>query len=61
MDHIVKVTVYLADLGNRDALNAQWLAMFPDPENRPARQAMPNPPNPDWLILCDFMAVLDSA
>jgi 2-iminobutanoate/2-iminopropanoate deaminase len=58
-DDIVKVTVYLANPADREALNEQWLAMFPDPHDRPARQAMPNPPNPDWLILCDFVAVID--
>lgn len=59
VEQIVKVTVYLADHGDRAALNAQWTKMFPDPAKRPARQAMPGNPNPDRLIECDFVAVLD--
>jgi len=38
LSDVVKVTVYLADLGWRDALNAAWLATFDDP--RPARTAV---------------------
>jgi len=55
---IVKITVYLADHGDREALNREWLAMFPDPADRPARQAMPGTPNATRLIECDFVAVI---
>lgn len=39
-DHIVKMTVWMADRGARDALNAEWLKMFPDGDNRPARHTL---------------------
>jgi len=58
VDDIVKITVYLAEHGARDALNREWLAMFPDPQRRPARQAMPGTPNAGRLIECDFVAVI---
>lgn len=35
--HVVKLTITLADDGLRDAVNAQWLAAFADPDDRPAR------------------------
>ena len=59
VEDIVKITVYLADHGDREALNREWLAMFPDPASRPARQAMPGTPNASRLIECDFVAVVD--
>ena len=59
LDDIVKITVYLADHGDRAALNREWVAMFPDRASRPARQAMPGTPNAERLIECDFVAVVD--
>lgn len=56
---IVKITVYLQDHMNRDALNREWLKHFPNPNDRPARQAMPGTPNAERLIECDFVAVID--
>jgi len=57
---IVKVTVWLKDRTQKEALNREWLAMFPDPQDRPARHT---PPGGDLeaprLIQADFMAVLD--
>ena len=36
-DDIIKMTVWLKDRSQRQPLNDQWLAMFPDPHDRPAR------------------------
>ena len=55
---IVKITVYLKDHADREALNREWLKAFPDPDDRPARQAMPGTPNARRLIECDFVAVV---
>lgn len=57
-DDIIKVTVYLLDRDNRDALNEEWTRMFPDPASRPARHSQPLLINGPALIQCDFMAVL---
>lgn len=38
LSDVVKVTVYLVDLGWRDALNEAWLSTFDEP--RPARTAV---------------------
>lgn len=40
LDDVLKVTVYLTEFRDRDALNAAWTEMFPDPANRPARQVI---------------------
>jgi len=36
-DDIVRMMVWLKDRSQRQPLNDQWLAMFPDPDDRPAR------------------------
>lgn len=58
-DDIVKVTVWLADRNQREPLNREWLAMFPDPATRPARQAMSGALDGGKLVQCDFVAVMD--
>ncbi len=58
-DDIVKVMIYLTDHNDREALNQESTKMFPEPDNRPARQAMPGNPNPDRLIECDFVAFIE--
>ncbi len=35
--NIIKVTIWLKDPSDREALNAEWIRMFPDPDSRPAR------------------------
>lgn len=61
-DEIVKMTFHLASYRDRTALNREWIAMFPDPGSRPARQAMAATLDAGALIQCDLMAVLtDSA
>lgn len=58
-DDILKITVYLASYRERDALNREWLAMFPDPENRPTRQVMAATFDGVTLVQADLTAVLD--
>lgn len=57
-DDIVKLTFWLADYRDRDALNREWLAMFPDAASRPARQAMAAQLDGGCLVQCDLVAVL---
>ncbi|PWJ26827.1 enamine deaminase RidA (YjgF/YER057c/UK114 family) [Branchiibius hedensis] len=59
-DDILKVTVHLSDYRDRDALNREWLAMFADPDSRPARQVLAATLDGGCLIQCDLLAVLDS-
>jgi 2-iminobutanoate/2-iminopropanoate deaminase len=56
---VVKVTVWMKDRTQRPALNAPWLAMFPDPATRPARHAI-HAPELDMgkLIECVFTAYI---
>lgn len=59
--NIVKMTFHLADPADREALNREWVAMFPDPQDRPARQATAATLAGGALIHCDLLAVLDTA
>lgn len=58
MDDIVKMTVWLKDVAQRDVLNKVWIATFPDAENRPARHALPIVGDSPALIQCDVTAVI---
>jgi 2-iminobutanoate/2-iminopropanoate deaminase len=58
--NIIKMTVWLRDPGNRDALNAEWIKLFPDPGSRPARHTLPLAGGGDSLVQCDITAVIDS-
>jgi enamine deaminase RidA (YjgF/YER057c/UK114 family) len=55
---ILKMTFHLADFRDRGALNSEWLSMFPDPNSRPARQAIAAGLDGGALIHCDLLAVL---
>ncbi len=39
-DDIIKMTIWMADRSKREALNREWVKMFPDEDSRPARHAM---------------------
>jgi 2-iminobutanoate/2-iminopropanoate deaminase len=53
---VVKLNVFLRDRSQRDALNREWTAMYPDPNDRPVRQAMQADLDGGKLIQCDFIA-----
>lgn len=36
-DNIIRMSVYLKDNSFKELFNHEWLKMFPDPKNRPAR------------------------
>ncbi|RMB85970.1 RidA family protein [Streptomyces shenzhenensis] len=57
-DDILKMTFHLADPHDRAALNREWLAMFPDPAHRPARQAVAARLDGGARVHCDLLAVL---
>jgi 2-iminobutanoate/2-iminopropanoate deaminase len=58
-DDIVKMTVWLKDPSNREVLNREWLAMFPDEASRPARHTMPIVGEGPALVQCDLTAVIE--
>jgi 2-iminobutanoate/2-iminopropanoate deaminase len=57
-DDLVRVTVLLADNSLRSAINEEWLKLFPDPEDRPARHATNHELQRNMLIQLEAVAVL---
>jgi len=60
-DDIAKMTFWLSNYRDRDALNREWVTMFPDASSRPARQAMAAQLDGGSLIHCDLVAVLNAS
>jgi enamine deaminase RidA (YjgF/YER057c/UK114 family) len=59
-DNIIKMSVWLKDMSLRDTLNEQWIAMFPDPQSRPARHIFEDPHvQVPRAVICEVVAVLD--
>ncbi|MDQ4114396.1 MAG: RidA family protein [Actinomycetota bacterium] len=57
-DDILKMTFHLADPNDREALNREWIAMFPDPASRPARQAVAARLDRGSVVHCDLLAIV---
>ncbi|RJG03109.1 RidA family protein [Noviherbaspirillum sedimenti] len=55
---IGRMTVYIASDEWRDAINREWLARFPDPDNRPARHTIIKELPGGMLAQLDIIAVI---
>ena len=60
-EDILKITVWMRDRSRREALNREWLAMFPDEAARPARHSLQAELEGRLEIQCDFVAVLSES
>lgn len=58
-DNIAHMTLFLKDNKYRDSVNNEWLKMFPDEHNRPARHALMYDLGGGMLMQCEIVAVLD--
>ena len=57
-DDIIYMQLRLKDRALREFVDPEWLAMFPDPEDRPARHAEAAELGGGMLMQCQIMAVL---
>jgi 2-iminobutanoate/2-iminopropanoate deaminase len=57
VDDVVRLTIHLGDSTLRDAINVEWLKIYPEPEDRPARHAMNLKLNGDMRIQLEVFAV----
>ena len=55
-EHVVKLSVWMADRGGKDVLDAEWLALWPDAEARPARQTFDGALKAPLRVQCAFTA-----
>jgi 2-iminobutanoate/2-iminopropanoate deaminase len=58
---IAHVTVYVKDLAYREQVNREWLKMFPDETDRPARHTQLSDLRGGMLVQCELLAVLEAA
>ena len=58
LDDLVKLSVTIRDNAVRDAVNAQWLAAFPDPHDRPARHIVVQDLQHGMWLQLEAMAVI---
>ena len=54
---VAKVTVFMRDTSNRDAVNREWLKLFPDEHDRPARHAIRTEFDGKTLVQLEIVAV----
>lgn len=58
--NLVRMTVWLKDRSQRGPLNEQWLAMFPDAHDRPARISLEaGALSAGILVQCEVTAYID--
>jgi enamine deaminase RidA (YjgF/YER057c/UK114 family) len=59
VEDIIKVVVWAKDKGFKEAVNKEWLKMFPDEHSRPARHTMLYQGfSGNALVQCEIVAVL---
>ena len=59
-DQLVRMTVWLKDRSQRGPLNEQWLAMFPNADDRPARLSLEATGlTAGILVQCEITAYID--
>jgi 2-iminobutanoate/2-iminopropanoate deaminase len=57
-DNIGRIIVYLKDFKHRELVNREWLKMFPNDNDRPARHVMQADLQGNILIQLDVIAVV---
>ena len=58
LEDVVRMTIYLKDNASREHINAQWLACFPDPHDRPARHTLMYDLQSGMLLQLEVVAVI---
>jgi 2-iminobutanoate/2-iminopropanoate deaminase len=57
-EHVAKLTVFLGDDADRTHVNTEWLKMFPDADDRPARHTVRTDLRRGMLVQLEFIAVV---
>jgi len=57
-DHIIRMTLFLKNDKHREAINKEWLKMFPDEHDRPARHALTLDLRGKFLFQIELVAVI---
>lgn len=59
-ESVAKITVLVRDRSYREAVNREWVALFPDPTDRPARQTFVQDLPGDLRVQADVLAVIEN-
>ena len=54
---VAKITVFMKDTSNRDAINREWLKLFPVEHDRPARHALKSDFDGKTLVQLEIVAL----
>src|SRR5579871_2630195 len=58
-EDVIKINVWMKNPDDREYLNREWVAMFPDEHSRPARHTFKDDDQPyGALISCEVIAVI---
>ena len=57
---IARMTVYVKDIAYREHVNREWLKMFPDEHDRPARHTLVYDLRGGMLVQCELVAMVDA-
>lgn len=57
LGEVGKITVFMKDISDRSAVNREWLALFPDEHDRPARHAIKGDLPGNMLVQLEIVAV----
>ncbi|MFQ5918082.1 MAG: RidA family protein [Candidatus Binatia bacterium] len=57
-DDIVRMTVYLKEERHRESINKEWLKMFPNENDRPARHAIKAEVRGEVLFQIEIIAII---
>lgn len=58
VEHVAHLSVYVIDRSLKPKVNVEWLKMFPNPENRPARHTTVKDLKPGVSVQVEMIAVL---
>jgi 2-iminobutanoate/2-iminopropanoate deaminase len=58
LDDVVRMTVYVKDATAREPVNAEWIACFPNPHDRPARHTLNYDLQHGMLLQIEVVAVI---
>jgi 2-iminobutanoate/2-iminopropanoate deaminase len=58
LDDLVKLSITIRQEAAREAVNAEWLACFPDPQDRPARHIVVHDLQHGMWLQIEAMAVI---
>lgn len=58
-ENIIKMTLWVRDREARATIDPHWMAMFPDPQSRPARHMLVYELPERMMVQCEIMAVIE--